>query len=197
MKVTKILLISAIATFAMAAENNATVALKTESNATMSVKMEGVKYIKMLGMELKGKMKKAMKADPTALKAVKFCSDEAEKLTQEVNAKFPKNVTVKRVSLDVRNPKNSPDTIDTKVLNEYAKAIENKTFNPKDIKVVQDGNTTRVYKPMVVGKVCLKCHGSNVSKEVKEVIAKKYPADKAINLKEGTLRGAFVAEIKK
>jgi len=113
-----------------------------------------------------------------------------------ISRRVPKNVTVRRVSLDVRNPKNSPDTIDTKVLNEYAKAIADKTFNPKDIKVVQDGNTTRVYKPMVVGKVCLKCHGSNVSKEVKEVIAKKYPADKAINLKEGTLRGAFVAEIK-
>jgi len=197
MKVTKILLISAVTTFAMATKNNATVAVKAESNATISVKIEGIKYIKMLGMELKGKMKKAMKADPTALKAVKFCSQEAEKLTQKVNAKFPKNVTVRRVSLDVRNPKNSPDIIDTKVLNEYAKAITNKSFNPKDIKVVKDGNTTRVYKPMLVGKVCLKCHGSNVSREIKEVLAKKYPADKAINLKEGTLRGVLVAEIKK
>jgi len=65
------------------------------------------------------------------------------------------------------------------------------------IVVVDVNGTVRVYKPLLVKNVCLKCHGSNVKPEIKEVISKKYPKDKAINLKLGTLRGAIVAEIKK
>ncbi len=164
----------------------------------MSVKQEGVKYIKMLGGALKGELQSKMKADKTGVEAIHFCKENATKITAEVNSKLPAYAKVRRTALKLRNAeKNSADAIDTKVMNEYVAAIEAKTFTPKDIKVVTDGDVTRVYKPLLAKPVCLICHGTKVSKTIKEEIAKAYPNDKAINFEENSLRGVIVAEIKK
>jgi hypothetical protein len=164
----------------------------------MSVKQEGVKYIKMLGGALKGELQSKMKADKTGVEAIHFCKENATKITAEVNSKLPAYAKVRRTALKLRNAeKNSADAIDTKVMNEYVAAIEAKTFTPKDIKVVTDGDVTRVYKPLLAKPVCLVCHGTKVSKTIKEEIAKAYPNDKAIDFEENSLRGVIVAEIKK
>ena len=165
---------------------------------TIPVKQEGIKYIKMLGGTLKGKLQSKMKADKTGVEAIHFCKENATKITEEVNGKLPAYAKVRRTALKLRNAeKNGADAIDTKVMKEYVTAIEAKTFSPKDIKVVKDGDVTRVYKPLLAKPVCLVCHGTKVSKTIKEEIAKAYPNDKAINFEENSLRGVIVAEIKK
>jgi len=47
-------------------------------------------------------------------------------------------------------------------------------------------------RPIIIGAACLKCHGNEekISGEVKELIVKKYPDDKAVGYKNGDLRGA-------
>jgi hypothetical protein len=47
-------------------------------------------------------------------------------------------------------------------------------------------------KPIKIGAACLKCHGNegNIPPEVKELITKRYPDDKAVGYKNGDLRGA-------
>ena len=65
------------------------------------------------------------------------------------------------------------------------------------IKVYVDKSVTRVYKPLYTMGVCLKCHGENISKDIKKELVKNYPNDKAINFKLGSLRGVIVSEIKK
>jgi len=163
-----------------------------------AVKMEGVKYIKMLGGALKTELKAHMKQDPSGLEALAFCTGSADKITQEVNAKLPDYAKVRRTALKVRNDKvNAPDSTDEEVMKAYEEAIENKLFTPKDIKVVEVGETTRVYKPLVTKKVCLKCHGSDLSPKVQEALKSAYPNDHATGFKEGDLRGVIVAEIKK
>lgn len=192
MKATTLLLTTLLST---------SMALASESNTTapeMTVKQEGVKYIKMLGGALKTELQTHMKADKTGVDAVTFCTTEATKLTVEVNSKLPAYAKVRRTALKLRNSdKNGADTLDTKVMNEYVSSIEAKTFTPKDIKVVQDGDVTRVYKPLLAKNVCLVCHGSKVSKAIQDEITKIYPHDKAINFEENSLRGVIVAEIKK
>ena len=155
-----------------------------------SPKDEGIKYIKMLGSTLKSELKAKMKEDPTAVSAIKFCQESASKLTEDVNKKLPKYASVRRTSLRVRNEKNSADEIDMKVMNSYSEG-------EKSIQVVKDGDTTRVYKPLIIKKVCLKCHGSDISPEVSNIIKANYPNDKATGYREGDLRGVIVAEIKK
>ncbi|MFT7824267.1 MAG: DUF3365 domain-containing protein [Sulfurimonas sp.] len=160
------------------------------------VKMEGISYIKKLGSTLKNELQKHMKADPTAVAAFGFCTAKAMEITEEVNKELPPHASVRRTALKTRNENNAPDATDIKVMEAYVKAIEAKQFSPKDIKVVEEGNVTRVYKPLLTGGVCLKCHGENVSKELKEMIAASYPKDEAIGYKEGDLRGVIVTEIK-
>ncbi len=168
-----------------------------EANNTMAIKQEGIKYIKMLGMALKSEVKKHMQADKSGVEALTFCVDKAAKITAEVNSKLPENVRVRRTALKLRNPANKADETDTKVMQEYVAKIKEGKFSPKDITVVEVNNTYRVYKPLVTGKVCLKCHGENIDPKLSEVIKKYYPHDEATGFKKGDLRGVIVAEIKK
>jgi len=185
-----ILTTALVCTYGFASDMNATEAIH--------VKQEGIKYIKMLGGALKTELKSHMMADKTGIAAAGFCASKATSITKEINTKLPKYAKVRRTALKLRNDKeNTADELDTKVMNDYVAAIEAKTFTPKDIKVVTLGNTTRVYKPLLTASVCLKCHGSSVSKEIKDLVHTTYPNDKAINFKEGSLRGVIVAEIEK
>lgn len=185
MKITKLLLSTLLLTSAMLADD-------------ISTKEEGIKYIKMLGGALKTELKAHMKKDPTGLDALAFCTGSADRITNEVNAKLPAYAKVRRTALKVRNNSvNTPDATDTKVMNEYVAAIEAKTFKATDIKIVEEGNATRVYKPLVTGAVCLKCHGGNVSPKITDALNSAYPKDKATGFKEGELRGVIVSEISK
>ena len=188
MKLHTLLLSTLLVTSAISAENNST--------EPLTVKQEGIKYIKMLGGALKTELKAHMMADKTGLSAAGFCTTKATSITKEINAKLPKYAKVRRTALKLRNDiNNSADIIDDKIMNDYMRAIEDKTFKPTDIKMIADGKTTRIYKPLITKPVCLKCHGSNISKEINKVITSAYPNDKAIDFKEGSLRGVIVAEI--
>jgi len=162
-----------------------------------SIKKEGVGYIKILGKALKTQMKEQMKMDKTGLGAMGFCSSSAEVISNDINKELPENILVRRTALKIRNDNNQPDEIDEKVMNEYQASIDAKTFKPTDIKVVVDGNTTRVYKALVTEKVCLKCHGTNIIAPIAKEIKTHYPEDRAIGFTEGSLRGVIVAEISK
>ncbi|MCB4763191.1 MAG: DUF3365 domain-containing protein [Sulfurovum sp.] len=163
-----------------------------------NIKSEGINYIKMLGGALKNELKAHMKKDPSGLEALTFCTGGANKITNDVNAKLPTYAKVRRTALKVRNSKvNTPDKIDKEVMEAYKKSIVAKTFTPKDIKVIKVGDTTRVYKPLTIKKVCLKCHGANLSPKITKVLKSAYPDDNATGFKEGDLRGVVVAEIKK
>ncbi len=190
-----------VKTLLLAALLSTSMTLASEANTTpakMTIKQEGVKYIKMLGGALKTQLQTEMKADKTGVGAVTFCTTKATKITAEVNSKLPAYAKVRRTALKLRNEKdNSADALDTKIMQEYVASIKAKTFTPKDIKVVEDGDITRVYKPLLAKPVCLVCHGSKISPAIQEEITKGYPHDKAVNFEEGSLRGVIVAEIKK
>ena len=190
MKLKTLLVTSLLTASAMAANNNVT--------QPLTVKQEGDKYIKMLGGALKTQLKAHMKKDPTGLDALAFCTGSADNITKEVNAKLPDYAKVRRTALKIRNNSvNTPDATDKKVMQAYESSIAAKTFTPKDIKVVQEGDVTRVYKPLIAKKVCLKCHGSKLDPKITDALKSAYPEDKAIGFKEGDLRGVIVAEIKK
>ena len=47
-------------------------------------------------------------------------------------------------------------------------------------------------KAIPTGKLCTKCHGTELKPEVKAKLAEFYPDDKATGFNKGDLRGAFV-----
>jgi hypothetical protein len=166
-------------------------------NVQIEIKQEGIQYIKMLGGTLKSQLETHMKADKSGLSAMGFCSARAQEITKEVNEKLPEYASVRRTALKIRNPHNKPDAFDIEIMHAYEKSIKEQTFKPNDIKMIEAGDTTRIYKPLMTEAACLKCHGSNVQKEIQEIITSNYPKDQAIGFKEGSLRGVVVAEIKK
>jgi hypothetical protein len=165
----------------------------------MSIKQEGVKYIKMLGKELKTNLVAKMKEDPTALKAMNFCASKAEEITKDVNSKLPEGVSVRRTALKTRSEKNTPDATDLEVMKAYEEKSKAKKLDPKDIVVIEKDGAHRVYKPLLLSNACLKCHGDveNISTEIKAIITKNYPKDMATGFKKGDFRGVIVSEIKK
>jgi len=163
----------------------------------IEIKQEGMKYIKMLGGELKQNLQSKMKEDPTGESALGFCIGTADSITEKVNKKLPSHASVRRTAIKYRSDSNKPDAKDIEVMNTYIEKLKNKTFSPKSIIMTQDGNNYRVYKPLVTKAVCLKCHGENISDKLKPIISKAYPNDLAINFKEGDFRGVIVSEIKK
>jgi len=158
---------------------------------------EGIKYIKMLGSELKSHLKEALKADPSGVKALEFCANKAMQITKEVNSKLPDGASVRRTALRTRNPKNAPDPIDEGVMEVFEKAANEHKLTPQNIVKIDDGKSIRYYKPLLTQAVCLKCHGENVSDELKAKIKEFYPNDKALGFKNGAFRGVIVSTIKK
>ena len=192
MKINTLLLATLLSTTVLLASDT-----KSNTVPEMTVKQEGIKYIKMLGGALKGELQTQVKADKSGLSAMGFCTAKADDITKEVNSKLPKYASVRRTALKTRNEKNIADAIDLKVMQAYEASIEAKTFLPADIKVVEEGDTIRVYKPLLTKGVCLKCHGTGISNEIQEMIQTHYPKDQAHGFELGSLRGMIVAEIKK
>jgi hypothetical protein len=177
-----------------------TMTLMAEGSMTAEKKeimMEGVKYIKILGKELKTNVGSRLKKDPTGLKAVTFCSENAKEVAKKVFADFPAHVKVRRTALKYRNPDNKPDATDTKTMEQIVAAMKAGTFNKKPVVVDMGDNHVHVYAALMVEKACTKCHGdtAKMNPEVRKVIQKKYPKDLATGFKEDDFRGVAVAEI--
>ena len=128
------------------------------------------------------------------LSAVAVCSDTAQVLTNEFG--LMKGVYIKRVSFKNRNINNVPDGIEAKALKKFeqTKSESKLTTDTEHFEITKenDHQYLRYMKPIKIGAACLKCHGNEekISAEIKKLIAKRYPDDKAVDYKNGDLRGA-------
>lgn len=142
--------------------------------------------------QLKGELQTAMKAGG-AINAINVCKDKAPKIAKSLSDKYGWKVA--RTSLKTRNPLNSPDTWETDVLNQF----ETRKKNGEQVKpmaffetVSVEGNKSfRFMKAIPTGKVCLSCHGNDISPKVSDKLKASYPEDMATGFKQGDIRGAF------
>ena len=166
------------------------------ASTTKEIKMEAKSAIMKMGKTLKMNMKKSMKKGGV-VEAAKFCASRASQIEADINKTYKDGVSVKRVTLKPRNPNNAASVDEQIVLNSLEKMQKDGKVLPKMlVKEISKGHY-KVYKPMVMGGVCLKCHGStkDMNKEVVSLIKEYYPTDKALDYKKGEFRGAFIAEI--
>ena len=144
-------------------------------------------------VQLKNILIKQIKSEGT-LSAVAVCSDTAQVLTNNFGLK--KGVYIKRVSFKNRNKHSVPDEFEARILKEFEQIKKEGKLNSDtehfEIIIENDYQYLRYMKPIKIGAACLKCHGNEekISSEVKGLIAKRYPDDKAIGYKNGDLRGA-------
>ena len=143
---------------------------------------------------LLGAVQRAMKEGGPA-HAVRVCAGKAQELTDEVADEY--SVEMRRVTEKPRNPLDSPDSYERRVLARFeAQAKEGRldaTTVHTEVVTVDDGRALRFLKPLTIKKPCLACHGSGeqISAEVAAVLQERYPADRATGYATGDLRGAI------
>ncbi len=160
---------------------------------TQEILQRGGEASALLMSSLGGKLKAALQAGGPD-KALDVCAQMAQPSTAEVSEKL-KGLTITRVSMKPRNPKNAPDALDKKVLTNWEKQLAGGT-KPKDEVRQKDEKTAVFYRPIFIKDVCLKCHGDpkTFPPALLKNLAKLYPDDQATGYSKGNLRGAFRVE---
>jgi hypothetical protein len=109
----------------------------------------------------------------------------------------PKITAVKRTSLHIRNPANTPDGADRAALVKISDQLSDEGTAAKMLvqKIEQEGKPVewRVYRPIAVSKSCLACHGdpSKFAPGVKEALDQQYPLDQATDYSAQSWRGVI------
>ncbi len=123
--------------------------------------------------------------------AVPFCNVQAMPITHQMSEKY--NVTIKRTSDKIRNSVNTASERELKIIEEYKLAIQkNKELFP--IVEIDKGGQKHFYAPIKLNAKCLACHGTlenKLSIKTDSLIKSLYPNDKAVDYKEGDLRGIW------
>lgn len=126
--------------------------------------------------------------------SVSVCSDTAQIITN--NYGMQHGVYIKRVSFKNRNPNNLPDELETKAIMYFEDLKSAGKLNEAteffDLSDIDGVVSVRYLKPIIMQAPCLNCHGNTEAMlpEVKTIISKKYPNDKATGYQIDDLRGA-------
>ncbi|MCF6201410.1 MAG: DUF3365 domain-containing protein [Hydrogenimonas sp.] len=197
MFIKRIVTLSVVASLALFASTHETKGESCSKKSELSkVVKKGKEASKLLLKTLGGNMKKHMKAGGPA-DALSFCATNAAGLTAEVDEKLGKDVSVKRITLKPRNPANMAEG-DEKVILKSLQSLKDSGVKLPKYLIQKKSNEYRFYKPLLINKkVCLKCHGTDISPKLKAEIDKIYPTDRATGYKMGDLRGAVVVTIKR
>lgn len=137
--------------------------------------------------------------------AAEFCSENVNEMAKKANGmlteKFGQEYHTKsfkfgRTSLKLRQPNNAPDAAQTAVLDQWHDG--EKAGNKATPRVYKSGDAYYGMMPIrIANETCLKCHGDVETRdaEVYKYIQEKYPDDKAVDFKQGDLRGAFWVKV--
>ena len=122
--------------------------------------------------------------------AISFCNDKAYPLT----ATYADSVVIRRAALRYRNAENKPDSLEQLTLDEMSATLL--SGGKPTPKVVRHPATHEIhfFKPIILQPMCLNCHGAP-GKQIQPAtlarIQQLYPDDRAVDFKEGDLRGVW------
>jgi hypothetical protein len=128
--------------------------------------------------------------------AVEVCHVRAQPLTRETPPGYPQVTAVKRTSLRLRNPANTPDAAEQAALEHVAALIAGGKPAPALLvqKVETNGTPApewRVYRSVFIQPACLACHGSSEAQSpaLRALLRERYPQDAATGYAAGDWRG--------
>lgn len=143
--------------------------------------------------QLAGTLKQQLDSNGTE-SAIKVCKEIAPALARQYSVD---GKTVKRVSLKPRNElQGTPSPEETAMLVEF----DEKQRSGADAKSLEmtkayknaEGSWLHYMKAIPTQQICLQCHGKtdNIADNVRALLAKEYPADRATGYSPGEIRGA-------
>jgi hypothetical protein len=155
---------------------------------------EARQIIEEFGGELRTNLQKQMGiGGPVA--AISVCSKIAPSISSKLSRQSGESV--RRVSLKIRNPLSIPDQWEQEVLQrfeqEHASGKAVSGMEHSEIVTQGDRRYFRYMKAVPTGDICLVCHGprDDLHPDIRKLLDKKYPHDKATGFKKGMIRGAF------
>lgn len=158
----------------------------------------GKRAVARLRSALMRRVRVAMKKGGASA-AIGACAQEAQRITARVNRELGGQVTVKRTSLRVRNPANTPDAAERRALIKLAALHGRSGAPPYLLEREQRASATvyRFYVPIRMVGLCVKCHGPAdlLAPAIRSVLQKRYPSDRATGYRSGDLRGMFSVTI--
>ena len=148
-----------------------------------------------LTVELAGTLgEELQRGGPAA--AIRVCSEVA----QEVAASHSRQgLTVRRVSLRVRNPADEPDDFERARLEDWDTRRRSGETPSEHVEIVAEGGERelRFLRPIFIAGVCLQCHGdpAGFAPEVRRLLGETYPEDLAVGYDTGDVRGAVSVRV--
>jgi hypothetical protein len=157
---------------------------------TTAVVNEGQKIAKAAFNTLSSNLKNAMEKGGIQ-HALQFCNVEAMPLTDSLSNHH--DVSIRRASHKPRNPYNTADSLEAKVIKQYIDQLESgKKLQPV---TYADENRITFHAPITItNALCLNCHGQagkDIAKSDLETIRELYPKDQATGFSMGDLRGVW------
>ncbi|MEY3747056.1 MAG: hypothetical protein RL194_515 [Pseudomonadota bacterium] len=143
--------------------------------------------------QLAGTLKQQLDSNGTE-SAIKVCKEIAPALALQYSID---GKTVKRVSLKPRNESlGTPGPEETAMLVEFDEkqrsGADAKSLEMTKVYKDAEGSWLHYMKAIPTQQVCLQCHGKpdNIADNVRALLAKEYPADRATGYSPGEIRGA-------
>jgi hypothetical protein len=127
-----------------------------------------------------------------AARAIKSCHIDSLLMAQRI---MREGAAAGRTSDRLRNPTNTPKAWAAEIVK------SNAGRQARDVEgfAVDLGDAVGVLRPISEREICANCHGpvDTLSPAVRQEIADRYPADKAVGFKLGEIRGWFWVEVPK
>lgn len=172
--------ISPIILCAIAALTVPTVGIADDESALL---LKSREITTQFATELQAALKQSM-ASGGPIAAIGVCKDMAPKIAADMSRET--GATVSRTSLRVRNQANTPARWQAQVLHDF-----DATGTPAEYFEQIGNNGARYMKPIPTGGICLTCHGSELSPDIRARLDEAYPGDQARGYNIGDIRGAF------
>jgi hypothetical protein len=137
--------------------------------------------------ELKATLKQAI-SNGGPVKGIVACREEAPLIAAKHSVD---GWQIARRSNKNRNIANKPDDWEQQQIHKYAEALAAGS-NPETLSSSEKNSTEfRFAKPILMDTMCLACHGTYLSDDVKNALKQQYPQDLATGFTPGELRGIF------
>lgn len=120
--------------------------------------------------------------------AISFCNTNASGITQSYADTF----MIKRTALRWRNTNNEPDSLELIILRQMSDEFA--SMRALKSHLVRTEESIHVFKPIIMQGLCVNCHGKpngEITQSTLTEISRLYPRDRAVNFKEGDLRGMW------
>ena len=143
-----------------------------------------------------GKLKMAIQQGGFS-SAIGFCNASVSGIVDSLKSNY--NAEIKRTSLKLRNPNNTPTDKEKQLLEAYQYSFDKKSPIKEGTQVLENGDILYT-KPIFMKGLCLNCHGKpdgTLNADAYTRIQELYPSDSALNYINGDLRGMWSIRLTK